>query len=562
MGAAAEAHLDAVEPDLDARAGLRELAEQRAGAGRGVVAAEVAGQQAVEGAGHQRELEVGVNFQRNLGGERVHVEEVDGVGDRVLDEHAAGVAVEQGGERFGGAVGEQQNGLVVAEVEDGDLADGAGEAGQVDGLIERARVAVAAADVGQPQALPVRVGRGSDGGQDLLGAAAKSEEADAELVELGEVGVGGEGAVEDEFARVVAGLILPSGGEAQDLVVLVLLADGGVGVAEDARVGVAGEEGEDALLAAAALGEVVFLDQGVVAVIGNGVEVEVEGVATGQFQVVDGVEPEAGELGVGAGVDAAGVCGEGGALGDSVQAAEEGEAGIAGLGADVGVAGAAVEFEGEQGAEGAVGGDPGAAGHGGLAQDVVEGEASEEGGEEEEAAEGGAEGARLEVEFAAVGGGGGERAGGADLLGGAARELGDAGVLEGLGDEALADGEVLAGKLLDDFEHGEVALAAQLEDAPVALGGSGGRRLGFAARRGGEEEDAFGADAEVAAEVTEGAARVAELESGLGEGEAFDAMGAQGFVLAVVGSAGLEEVVGKVLHENSGKYGQTITISK
>ena len=97
LGTAADVHLDAVGQDLDARAGLCELSEQRAGAG----------QHAVVGARHQRELEVGVNLHRDLVGERVHVEEVDGVGDRVFDQHTAGVAVDEGGERFLGAVGEQ-----------------------------------------------------------------------------------------------------------------------------------------------------------------------------------------------------------------------------------------------------------------------------------------------------------------------------------------------------------------------------------------------------------------------------------------------------------------------
>src|SRR3712207_7835158 len=57
---------------------------------------------------------------------------------------------------------------------------------------------------------------------------------------------------------------------------LVLLAEVGPRVAEDAPLGVVGQEGEHALLAAAALGDVVLLHQGIVAVVRDGVEVEVE----------------------------------------------------------------------------------------------------------------------------------------------------------------------------------------------------------------------------------------------------------------------------------------------
>ena len=362
------------------------------------------------------------------------MEEVDGLGAGVLDEHAAGIAVDQRGDGFVELVGEQQDGLVVADVGDSDLADLAGIVGQAEALVEGAGVAVAAADIVEFDAVPEVLGGGAHGLEDLLGAAAESEEVDGEFLQAGEVGVGGEGGIKDEFAGVVAEALVPVVGEAEDLVVVVLLANAGVGVAEDAGFGIAGDEGEDAFLAAAALGDVVFGDEGVVAVIGDGVEVEVEGVAAGQAQVVDGVEPAVGEGLVLAGVDAAGVCGEGGALGNGIEAGEEGEAGVASFGGDMGLAGEAVELEGEQGEEGAVGGDGGAGGQAGLGSDAGEGDGCEQLGEEEETAAGGVEAAGGEVEFTAVGNGGEEGAGGEELGGGAAGQLGAAGMLEDASD--------------------------------------------------------------------------------------------------------------------------------
>ncbi len=73
---------------------------------------------------------------------------------------------------------------------------------------------------------------------------------DAELVEAREVGVGGQLGIEDQLAGPLTGALLPVLGEAQDLVVLGALAERAAGVAEQARLGIAGEEGEDALLAA------------------------------------------------------------------------------------------------------------------------------------------------------------------------------------------------------------------------------------------------------------------------------------------------------------------------
>ena len=72
------------------------------------------------------------------------------------------------------------------------------------------------------------------------------------LVESIEVGVGSEPGIEDDFLRQSTGSLLPESDEVQDLIRLVLLAEVGPGVAEDALLGVVGQEGEYALLAAAA----------------------------------------------------------------------------------------------------------------------------------------------------------------------------------------------------------------------------------------------------------------------------------------------------------------------
>ena len=303
MGAAAQPHLDAVLADAHGGRGAHEALEQLAGARLLVAVADAAGQQAVQRAGHDGELQVGVDLQRHGRGERVHVEEVDRLGDGVLDDHAAGVAVDEVGGLGVELVGEQQGGLVVAELADGDLADRIGVVAQADALVEGERVAVLAADVGEGEALP---GVGGEQCLDELGgAAAQGEEADAEGVQLGEDGVGGEAGVEDELAGELAGALAEGLGEAQDGLVLVGLADGGVGEAEDVLVGVAGEEGEDAALAAGALGDEVLLEEGLVAVVGDGMEVEVEGGAGKEAEGAGGVEPVGAEAGQEAGVDAA-----------------------------------------------------------------------------------------------------------------------------------------------------------------------------------------------------------------------------------------------------------------
>jgi len=99
-----------------------------------------------------------------------------------------------------------------------------------------------------------------------------------------------------------------------------------VGVAEHPPVGVLGQERQHPLLAAAALGYVVLLHHGVLAVEGDGVEVEVKAHASLEAERAHGVEPGAHQLGVAGRADAAGVLGQERPLGDHVEPGEQGQA--------------------------------------------------------------------------------------------------------------------------------------------------------------------------------------------------------------------------------------------
>ncbi len=146
----------------------------------------------------------------------------------------------------------------------------------------------------------------------------------------------------------------------------------------------------------------MLFGQGVVAVVGDGVEVEVEAGAAGEAGLERGVGPGAHQVRHGAGVDAAAVLGEGGALGEGVEAGEEGEAVIEDLGHGAGGAADAPQLEGEQGTEGAGSGEHRGARQGVLCEQGVEADCLEPGQEQEEAAEGGVEAAGGEVELPGV----------------------------------------------------------------------------------------------------------------------------------------------------------------
>ena len=100
------------------------------------------GKESVETAGHQGEQEIAIDLHGNGGGESIHVEEIDAVGDAVFDDHALGVALNQLGSGAAQLVGQQEGGLLMAEIGNDDLAEGPGVAGQSNTSIENAWRAV------------------------------------------------------------------------------------------------------------------------------------------------------------------------------------------------------------------------------------------------------------------------------------------------------------------------------------------------------------------------------------------------------------------------------------
>ena len=210
----------------------------------------------------------------------------------------------------------------------------------------------------------------------------------------------------------------------------------------------------------------MLFDQGAVAMVGDGMEVKIEGCAAGQADTLDSIEPNGGPVRQQAGVNTAGVLGEGGALGEGVEAAEQGQTVVEDVGHDAGGTADAPELEGEQGAAGASGGDSVAAGQATTGDELVETEAGEQGQEQEQAAEGGAEGALGEVEGAAVGGGSLEWASSFEDAGsGAAAETRQVGLPEDGGDGGDAAGEAFAFEHGGDLVGGELVGVAELDDA-------------------------------------------------------------------------------------------------
>ena len=335
---------------------------------------------------------------------------------------------------------------------------------------------------GEGDLAPGTGGLGEEFGDELRGPAAEGEESDAEAVELREVGIGGEAAVEDQLAREGFRAGAPCLGEAENLVVLVLLANIGVGVGEEPGAGDAGREGADAALPSAAPGNVVLLDQGIVAVTGNGVAVEVEGFACAEIdaEAADGGVPAVHQFRPEAGVGAGGVFARGCPLGDCVQAGKESRPLVEGLGHHLGRPADPPELESEQGAEGAAGRDHAAAGHAGLSEDAVRIAACQVRSEEEQAVEAGAQAPGSEIEGVAVRGRRPLGPASSRCSGGSASELGQLRLPEHAVHRGGAGRRPLLREDGADVLDGQVALLSQGHRALPAfrMAGQAVRRFG------------------------------------------------------------------------------------
>src|SRR5436305_44954 len=164
----------------------------------------------------------------------------------------------------------------MAQLGDGDLANQSFIIAQDDALIQYLGSAEGAGKARQGDSPPSRGGLTPDLAEHFFGAAPQSDERDVLAIEFVQMGIGGQARVKNQFRRQPTGASLPELHKTQNLIGLFGLGQSGVGVAEHSLGGIASQEDQDAFLAAAAAGNIVFFQGFLLGVGGNGVEIQVE----------------------------------------------------------------------------------------------------------------------------------------------------------------------------------------------------------------------------------------------------------------------------------------------
>ena len=202
------------------------------------------------------------------------MEEAYGIGERIFDQHALGIASDEVAGAGMPVVGDKDSGFIVAEILDEQLSVGA--FAKADLLLEDLGCAIFATGQVERDGAPRRCCQLIDFGQQAFGAPAQRHKGDPGGIQPVEPFVSREFGIEYEVLRHFAMLTLPELDETEDFLGLLTLANVGVRVAEHLTVGVLGEEREDAGLTATAPRQIVGFDHRVFAEIGHGVEIEVD----------------------------------------------------------------------------------------------------------------------------------------------------------------------------------------------------------------------------------------------------------------------------------------------
>jgi hypothetical protein len=104
--------------------------------------------------------------------------------------------------------------------------------------------------------------------------------------------------------------LFPESDEAKDLLSFFPLSDIGVGIAESASVGIVGEKNQDAGLSPASSRDIVALYYRVLTIVGDGMEIQVKGIAGQEAVPLDLLVPEGKEPQCRLALDGVGILGK------------------------------------------------------------------------------------------------------------------------------------------------------------------------------------------------------------------------------------------------------------
>ena len=105
---------------------------------------------------HHGQLNVHIDSHGGGGTQCVHVKEVNGIANDIFNDHAPGIPINEFRGRALHLIGNQNRGLIMAQIFDEKLSERFGIVSQLNGFIHHTRAPIGAPDIGEPDFSPCR----------------------------------------------------------------------------------------------------------------------------------------------------------------------------------------------------------------------------------------------------------------------------------------------------------------------------------------------------------------------------------------------------------------------
>lgn len=235
------------------------------------------------------------------------MEEAYSIRDGVFHKHALCIACDQLYVGLG-TVGQEDSGLIVPQVLEVELSEDLSM--DLDFLfVDSGGLEFAGRHV-QGDPAPRGGGQLGDLFEHGSRAPSKGNEGDAHLIQAGQVFQGGEAGIEDQMGGELSMGLSPESNETKDLLGFFSFSDIGIGIAESASFGIVCEKDQDAGLPPASCRDIMALHNRMFPIIGNGMEIQVEGISSQEAVPLELFVPEGKESQRGLALDGAGVLGK------------------------------------------------------------------------------------------------------------------------------------------------------------------------------------------------------------------------------------------------------------
>jgi hypothetical protein len=350
--------------------------------------------------------------------------------------------------------------------------------------------------------------------------------------------IGRQPGVKDQFFGKLPRSFPPELDESQNLLILIVLAQLSIGIAENPLLGILGQKGQNPFLPTTPLRHIMLLHQGLFAVERNGMEIEIKRTSPRKPEPSYGVKPQPHQPRIRSRVNPTAIFGEKGPFGNDIESRKQSQPFIQNIAHDMAVSSASKEFESQKGTDRLRGGNHLCSRESRLLKQPLQGDLSQIRDKQVQPPELGSELPDRKIQPAHIGNLGdlGSRPWKSFLVF-SSRQPGKTFFFKDQGD---SNGTYLIPALFQDpadIIDGQILLSQCDDLVPDTVG----FRRSLRPLLWGKKEGAIWMLAELMGKDTKASRRIPEATGDFARREILDEVGPEGFVLAMIGIRGFEK---------------------